>query len=139
MINIKKFVKNAIIEDNGRGDLFFDVAPKGRFTARAICKSDGILAGVQYAKVLARTEKFDCKFLKNDGDVIKAGDIIAELEGKASILLSSERTFLNMLQHASGIATMANKYAKMIEDTGVVLLNKKKTRPQVLNGKKKLI
>ena len=56
MINIKKFVKNAIIEDNGRGDLFFDVAPKGRFTARAICKSDGILAGVQYAKVVARIE-----------------------------------------------------------------------------------
>ena len=77
MINIKKFVKNAIIEDNGRGDLFFDVAPKGRFTARVICKSDGILAGVQYARVLARTEKFDCKFLKNDGDVIKVGDIIA--------------------------------------------------------------
>ena len=136
MINIKKFVKNAIIEDNGRGDLFFDVAPKGRFTARAICKSDGILAGVQYAKVLARTEKFDCKFLKNDGDVIKAGDIIAELEGKASILLSSELTFLNMLQHASGIATMANKYAKMIEDTGVVLLDTRKTRPQLRDFEK---
>ena len=60
MINIKKFVKNAIVEDNGRGDLFFDVAPKGRFTARAISKSDGIIAGIQYAKVLARTEKFDC-------------------------------------------------------------------------------
>ena len=81
MINIKKFVKNAIIEDNGRGDLFFDVAPKGRFTARAISKSDGILAGVQYAKVLARTEKFDCQFLKQDGDEIKAGDVIAVHEG----------------------------------------------------------
>lgn len=136
MINIKKFVKNAIIEDNGRGDLFFDVAPKGRFTARAICKSDGILAGVQYARVLARTEKFDCKFLKNDGDIIKAGDVIAELEGKASILLSSERTFLNMLQHASGIATMANKYAKMIEGTGVVLLDTRKTRPQLRDFEK---
>ena len=136
MINIKKFVKNAIIEDNGRGDLFFDVAPKGRFTARVICKSDGILAGIQYAKVLARTEKFDCKFLKNDGDVIKVGDVIAELEGKASILLSSERTFLNMLQHASGIATSANKYAKMIEDTGVVLLDTRKTRPQLRDFEK---
>lgn len=136
MINIKKFVKNAIIEDNGRGDLFFDVAPKGRFTARAICKSDGILAGVQYAKVLARTEKFDCKFLKNDGDELKKGDVIAELEGKASILLSSERTFLNMLQHASGIATMANKYSKMIEDTHVVLLDTRKTRPQLRDFEK---
>ncbi|MGM0518854.1 MAG: carboxylating nicotinate-nucleotide diphosphorylase [Campylobacterota bacterium] len=131
MINIKKFVKNAIIEDNGRGDLFFDVAPKGRFTAKAVCKSDGIMAGVKYAKVLARTEKFDCKFLKKDGDVIKKGDVLAELEGKASVLLSSERTFLNMLQHASGIATMANEYAKLIEGSGVALLDTRKTRPQL--------
>lgn len=131
MINIKKFVKNAIIEDNGRGDLFFDVAPKGRFIARAIAKSDGILAGVKYARVLARSEKFDCKFLKLDGDKIKKGDVLAILEGKASILLSSERTFLNMLQHASGIATMASKYAKLMEGTGVVLLDTRKTRPQL--------
>ena len=131
MINIKKFVKNAIIEDNGRGDLFFDIAPKGRFKAKAIAKADGILAGIKYAKVLARSERFDCKFLKQDGDVLKKGDIIAHLEGKASILLSSERTFLNLLQHASGIATMANAYVKKIQDLDVVMLDTRKTRPQL--------
>jgi len=136
MINIRKFVKNAVIEDNGRGDLFFDIAPKGRFKARVIAKADGIFAGVKYASVLARTEKFECKFLKFDGDEIKKGDILAKLEGKASILLSSERTFLNLLQHASGIATMANKYAKLIEGTGVVLLDTRKTRPQLRDFEK---
>ena len=136
MINIKKFVKNAIIEDNGRGDLFFDIAPKGRFTARVISKSEGILAGTKYAKVLARTEKFDCKFLKEDGEELRKGDVIAELEGKASILLSSERTFLNLLQHASGIATMANKYATLIRDLDVVLLDTRKTRPQLRDFEK---
>ena len=98
MINVKKFVKNAIIEDNGRGDLFFDIAPKGRFSAKVIAKDDGILAGVVYAKALSKTEKFDCKFLIKDGEEVRKGDIIAVLEGKASILLSSERTFLNLLQ-----------------------------------------
>lgn len=136
MINIKKFVKNAIIEDNGRGDLFFDVAPKGRFTAKAIAKDDGILAGELYAKALAKTEKFECKFLKHDGDVLKKGDVIAKLEGKASILLSSERTFLNMLQHASGIATQANKFASQIEDLDVALLDTRKTRPQLRDFEK---
>lgn len=136
MINIKKFVKNAVIEDNGRGDLFFDVAPKGRFTARAIAKDDGVLAGVVYAKALAKTEKFECKFLKQDGDEVKKGDVIAKLEGKASILLSSERTFLNLLQHASGIATMANKFASKIDDLEVVLLDTRKTRPQLRDFEK---
>lgn len=93
MINIKKFVKNAIIEDNGRGDLFFDIAPKGKYTAKVISKDAGIFAGELYAKALAKTEKFECKFLKHDGDKLQKGDVIAKLEGKASILLSSERTF----------------------------------------------
>ncbi len=136
MINIKKFVKNAIIEDNGRGDLFFDIAPKGKFTAKVISKDDGILAGEIYAKALAKTEKFECKFLKHDGEVLKKGDVIAKLEGKASILLSSERTFLNMLQHASGIATMANRFASQIEDLNVALLDTRKTRPQLRDFEK---
>ncbi len=128
-INIRKFVKNAIVEDNGRGDLFFDIAPKGRFLARVVAKDDGVIAGVKYAKVLARAEKFDCKFLIKDGEKVSKGDVIAELEGKASVLLSSERTFLNLLQHASGIATNANKYAKLLENSEVVLLDTRKTRP----------
>ena len=57
-INIRKFVKNAIVEDNGRGDLFFDIAPKGRFTARVIAKDDGVLAGV-------KLEAFDIGFNYN--------------------------------------------------------------------------
>jgi nicotinate-nucleotide pyrophosphorylase (carboxylating) len=135
-IDIRKFVKNAILEDNGRGDLFFDIAPKGRFTARVIAKDDGVLAGVKYAKVLARTEKFDCSFKLQDGDIVQKGDTIAELEGKASILLSSERTFLNILQHASGIATNASKYAKLLEGSNVVLLDTRKTRPGLRNFEK---
>ncbi len=135
-INIKKFVKNAIIEDNGRGDLFFDIAPKGRFTARVIAKDDGILAGIKYGRALAKSEKFNCKFLIQDGEKVYKGDVIAELEGKASVLLSSERTFLNILQHASGIATSANSYAKLLEGSDVVLLDTRKTRPQLRNFEK---
>jgi len=130
-LSIRKFVKNAIDEDNGRGDLFFDIAPKGRFTARVVAKDDGVLAGVKYARVLARTEKFDCKFLIKDGQKVKKGDIIAQLEGKASVLLSSERTFLNILQHASGIATSACRYSNLLKDSQVVLLDTRKTRPNL--------
>jgi nicotinate-nucleotide pyrophosphorylase (carboxylating) len=135
-LSIRKFVKSAISEDNGRGDLFFDIAPKCIFTARVIAKDDGILAGVKYTKVLARSEKFDCRFLIQDGEEVKKGDVIAQLEGKASILLSSERTFLNILQHASGIATSANRYAKLLEGSHVVLLDTRKTRPLLRNFEK---
>ena len=123
MIHIKRFVKQAITEDNGRGDLFYDIAPDGKFTAKIVSKSNGILAGVKYAETLAQTEKIKVDFLKKDGDKIQAGDILAKLEGKASKLLSSERTFLNMLQHASGIATMASKFVEKLDGFDVVLLD----------------
>ncbi len=54
-----------------RGDSVFDIAPKGRFTARVIANHDGIIAGVNYAKALARTDKFDWHFLLRDGDEVK--------------------------------------------------------------------
>ena len=136
MIHIKKFVKYAINEDNGRGDLFYDIAPDGKFTAKIISKSSGILAGVKYAEILAQTEKIKIEFLKKDGDSIEAGNVLAKLEGRASKLLSSERTFLNMLQHASGIATMANKFAKKLEGYNVVLLDTRKTRPHLRDFEK---
>jgi len=136
MINIRKFVKNAIDEDNGRGDLFFDIAPEGNFTAKIISKADGILAGVKYVEILARMEKIKIEFSKQDGDKIFVGDVLATLSGKASKLLSSERTMLNMLQHASGIATMVNKYVTMLDGFNVVLLDTRKTRPQLRNFEK---
>jgi len=136
MINIKRFVKNAIDEDNGRGDLFFDIAPKGNFTAKIISKADGILAGVKYVEILARMEKIKIEFSKQDGNKIFVGDVLATLNGKASKLLSSERTMLNMLQHASGIATMVNKYVTMLDGLDVVLLDTRKTRPQLRNFEK---
>ena len=136
MIHIKRFVKQAITEDNGRGDLFYDIAPDGKFTAKIVSKSNGILAGVKYAETLAQTEKIKVDFLKTDGDKIQAGDILAKLEGKASKLLSSERTFLNMLQHASGIATMASKFVEKLDGFDVVLLDTRKTRPHLRDFEK---
>ena len=64
------------------------------------------------------------------------GDILAKLEGKASKLLSSERTFLNMLQHASGIATMASKFVVKLDGFDVVLLDTRKTRPHLRDFEK---
>lgn len=69
MIHIKRFVKQAITEDNGRGDLFYDIAPDGKFTAKIVSKSNGILAGVKYAETLAQTEKIKVDFLKKDGEI----------------------------------------------------------------------
>jgi nicotinate-nucleotide pyrophosphorylase (carboxylating) len=128
---IRSFVKAALQEDIGRGDLFFLVTDNRYVDAKIIAKEDGILAGVTYAKVLCKMEKISATFLKRDGDKLKRGDTIATLSGKAKKVLMCERVILNMLQHASGIATNVYDYIKHIKGCDVKLLDTRKTRPHL--------
>ncbi len=126
---IKKFVKQALQEDIGRGNLFFLVGKNSKATAKIVAKDSGVLAGVIYAKALCKIEKIEYKFHKKDGDEVKYGDIIATIKGKSKKLLMCERTLLNLLQHASGIASNVNSYVKVMNNTKVKLLDTRKTRP----------
>ena len=126
---IKNFVKKALQEDIGRGDLFYLVGNSKRATAEIICKDSGVLAGVTYAKALCKVEKLEYKFHKKDGDILNDRDIIATIKGKSKKLLMCERTILNLLQHASGIATNTSGYVKALNGLAVKLLDTRKTRP----------
>ncbi|MBE0491684.1 MAG: carboxylating nicotinate-nucleotide diphosphorylase [Sulfurospirillum sp.] len=128
---IKHFVKKALQEDIGRGDLFYLVGENTRATAQILSKDNGVLAGVVYAKALCKIERIDVKFHKKDGDTINYGECIATLKGKSKKLLMCERTILNLLQHASGIASNTARYAKVLEGLHVKLLDTRKTRPLV--------
>ncbi|DAB32087.1 MAG: hypothetical protein PWQ42_531 [Sulfurospirillum sp.] len=128
---IKRFVKKALQEDIGRGDLFYLVGDGRKATAKIICKDKGVLAGVEYAKALCKVEKLEYKFHKKDGDELVHGDIIATIKGKSKKLLMCERTILNLIQHASGIATNTAKYVKSLDNSSVKLLDTRKTRPHL--------
>ena len=61
--------------------------------------------------------EIDFKILIPDGKKVKTGDIVAEVEGKASSILTAERTALNFLQRMSGIATLTNNFVEKIKHT----------------------
>ncbi len=126
---IGRFVKMALQEDIGRGDLFYLVGSSKKATAKIVCKDSGVLAGVTYAKALCKVEKLEYKFYKKDGEALEYGDVIATIKGKSKRLLMCERTILNLLQHASGIATNTNRYIKALKGADVKLLDTRKTRP----------
>lgn len=128
---IKKFVKSALQEDVGRGDLFYLVGNSKKATAKIVCKDSGVLAGVTYAKALCKIEKLEYKFHKKDGDMLEYGETIVTIEGKSKKLLMCERTILNLLQHASGIATNTSRYVQALEGSNVKLLDTRKTRPRL--------
>ncbi len=130
---LKKIINAALNEDIQSGDITtnFIVPRDKKSKALFMAKEDGVIAGLIIAKTVF--EKFDKKivwksFVK-DGDVVKAGSIIAEIKGNLRTLLTCERTALNLLQRMSGIATATNAFVKKIYGTNSKILDTRKTAP----------
>jgi len=126
---VSDFVKAALSEDVGRGDLFSRVVEKKSYSAVVICKDNGVLAGQTYALEICAQCNVDIVFLKHDGDSVSAGETIATVRGTNTDVLACERTLLNVLQHASGIATNVRKYSDVTNGYNIKLLDTRKTRP----------
>ena len=123
-----EFLKESLREDIGRGDLARGMFKNRTSKAKIVAKQDGILAGIEYIKYFDEILDIKFNFDKFDGDEIKIGDLILEIEGNSSDILSAERTILNILQHASGIATNANKFVSLTKNK-LKILDTRKTRP----------
>lgn len=128
-VMMEDFVKASLEQDVGRGDLYALVEPSVDASAKIIAKSDGVVAGVEYINVLAKLENFEISWNVHDGESFIKGDVLATLSGTSHVLLKIERTLLNMLLHASSIATLTKKYVTIVEPYGVKLLDTRKTRP----------
>ncbi|WP_345992352.1 carboxylating nicotinate-nucleotide diphosphorylase [Sulfurimonas sp. HSL-1716] len=133
---IEDFVKAVLAEDVGRGDLYALVETPVQASAKIVAKSDGVVAGRIYIDALAKLESFEIEWLKDDADEFTKGDIIAKIQGSSHTLLRCERTLLNMLLHASSIATLTARYVKLIKPYGTKLLDTRKTRPMLRNFEK---
>ena len=128
MERVADFVHRLLSEDIGRGDLFARCKTPKYAQAIVKTKSDGIFAGEYYAKAIAKEMNLDLELLIKDGDVIRQGDVLLNLSGSDIVLLQTERSLLNLLQHASGIATNTRRYADKLIGSGLTLLDTRKTR-----------
>ena len=65
-----------------------------------------------------------------EGDLIETPPFtVARIRGKATALLSAERTGLNLVQRMSGIATATRSLVEAVRGTGVEILDTRKTAP----------
>ena len=62
-------------------------------------------------------------------DEVEADQVLCRIHGLASSVLTAERTALNFLQTLSATASKAAEYVKAVEDTGVRILDTRKTIP----------
>ena len=128
---MKNFVLESLAEDVGRGDLYALVFDAQEASANIIAKSDGVLAGEKYCNALAKEEPLHIIWHKHDSETFAKGDLIAVVESDSHTLLKCERTLLNMLLHASSIATLTRKFVDIITPYGTRLLDTRKTRPKL--------
>ena len=131
--DIHSFLQHALDEDVGEGDVTsIATIPEGmqaRFVMRA--REALVLAGAKwiphcFALVDERVRVAD---IASDGDRLRAGDVIAILEGPARALLTGERTALNLVQQLSGVATLTRQYVDAVEGTGARVVDTRKTIP----------
>lgn len=131
--NLDQFIDLALEEDLQDGDhTTLAVVPQTIIkTAQLKVKSEGIIAGVEFAEYFWK--KFDpeieFKAFFKDGAVVNFGDIVFTVTGKAQSILSGERLVLNCMQRMSGIATKTKRIAEMLHGAKAKVLDTRKTTP----------
>ena len=130
---INYFIKHALHEDVGDGDhSALGAIPEDKVNkAHLLIKDEGILAGVEMAKMIFAHVSPEIKFeqILDDGDSVVNGQIAFNVEGSARHLLSAERLVLNCMQRMSGVATYTHHLCGLIKGTGTKLLDTRKTTP----------
>lgn len=132
-LHIDRLVNMAIEEDVGHGDITTEhlglCGKQGR--GEIVAKENLVLAGVE---MVGRVfEKIDpavavhCEYA--DGDAVDAGTPVISVAGDMAALLLGERTALNFLQRMSGVATHVRRYADLLTQTSVRLVDTRKTVP----------
>ena len=128
-----KIIQLALEEDLGLGDITSDniFTPQDRARAVVKAKEDLVLCGMDVARQVFWLVDEDLIFkpLKQDGDAVKKGETVLELEGRTLSILKGERTALNFMQRMSGIATASRRYADMAKPYGVMIVDTRKTQP----------
>ena len=134
-INVDDYILNTLKEDITSEDVSTNaVMPESKQgKADLICKQDGIVCGLDVFertfKLLDEASRFEANF--SDGDFVKKGELIGVIYGDVKAILSGERTALNYLQRMSGIATMTREYSDELKDYKTVLLDTRKTTPNM--------
>ncbi|MBS4039044.1 MAG: carboxylating nicotinate-nucleotide diphosphorylase [Flavobacteriales bacterium] len=128
-----QIIDAALAEDIGSGDYSsLACVPMGAIgKAKLLVKDQGIIAGVEFAKMII--ERVDAglkvEVLIPDGSSVTYGDVVFTVEGSSQSILKAERLVLNSMQRMSAIATKTNQYVQLLEGTSCKILDTRKTTP----------
>lgn len=130
---VDELIELCIKEDIGDGDhtslCCIPASEQGRM--RLLCKQEGVIAGMEIAKIVLHRLDPKMKFeqVLHDGDHVKYGDVAFYVSGRLQSLLQAERVLLNIMQRMSGVATQTAVYADRLKGLHTRILDTRKTTP----------
>lgn len=126
-------IKNGIREDIGPGDYssLACIPSDAQGKAKLLVKDSGIIAGVEFAKMIfnAVDPAMKVETFIEDGTFVNYGDVVFHVSGASQSILKAERLVLNSMQRMSAIATKTNQYVQLLEGTDTKILDTRKTTP----------
>jgi len=126
-------IQRALDEDIGSGDATSEaiIPLDAQMQAQIVAKQAGVVAGLDVAKAafLLVDENFGFSTRVSEGQLVKAGQVLAQIAGPAQAMLVAERVALNFLGRMSGIATFTRQFVDAVADTGAIILDTRKTAP----------
>jgi len=129
---INSIVKHALKEDlRPNGDITTKLISfkDKKIKAKIIAKQNGVIAGLDFCKAAFKIIGKESVFISKvkDGSKVKKNKIIAEIKAKTKTILTAERTALNFLNHASGIATLTNQFTQKVNKKTKICCTRKTT------------
>jgi nicotinate-nucleotide pyrophosphorylase (carboxylating) len=129
----RELVKRALAEDLQGGEDITTVATVSgneKVIAEFVSRKTGVVAGIEMAQaVLQEVGLTDISILAQDGNIVKAGEILMSVRGDTRKILLAERTALNFLGHLSGIATLTRAWVDAVAGTSCKIRDTRKTTP----------
>lgn len=126
-------IANGIREDVGSGDYssLACIPESATGKAKLLVKEDGIIAGVEFAKMIFNYVDSSLKLetFIQDGTTVNYGDVVFHVAGSSQSILKAERLVLNSMQRMSAIATKTHKYTQLLAGTNTKVLDTRKTTP----------
>lgn len=115
---MSKLLEEFLAEDVGHGDITTQalIDPAQRAVGSVVCKQRAIIAGIAESIHLLKLVNCNGKSKIEDGQEVRPGTIVLEVEGPASGILRVERTLLNLLSHMSGVATATAELVAIVKE-----------------------
>lgn len=133
---VAALVRMAVAEDLAGGIDVTTAAtvPAGqRSVATFGARRRGVVAGLPIAAAVVEAvcgeEASEVDYLVRDGERVEPGQAVARVEAPTGLLLTAERSALNLLCHLSGVATLTRSWVDALEGTRTQVRDTRKTLP----------